>query len=111
MARGKQRGLQAKGEPETLLGSDEETDTLVDTYHEALTRRMEATKDEVKSKTELLARFEQLGVGPDMARGPEYTTAEGRKVVVKIAKRRLSFVKDAASDEDEADGDVANAPH
>src|SRR5262245_41808342 len=104
--RTQQTALREPGKDTTLLGSDDETDAMVETYHEALTRRMEATKDEVAAKTELLDRFEKLGVGPDREGGPEYTTAAGRKIVVKIAKRRLSFVKAKGADEEEADGEV-----
>jgi hypothetical protein len=118
MPRGKQTALQPKGAATTLLGSDKATGDLVDVYHEALTRRMDATRDEVKAKTELLARFEAIKVGPEHDRGT-YTTEQGRAINVTIAKRKLSFVKaKAKSDEEEASGELgdddkpaANATH
>lgn len=102
----KQTALREPGKPTTILGSDPTTDKLVEVYHEALTRRMEATKDEVKAKTELLERFEAIKVGPEHDRG-SYTTEAGREIKVTIAKRKLSFVKaKAKGDEAEAVGDL-----
>lgn len=105
----KQTALREPGKTTTILGSDPETDGLVEVYHEALTRRMEATKDEVKAKTELLERFEAIKVGPEHDRG-SYTTEAGREIKVTIAKRKLSFVKAKAKDaEEEAAGELGDS--
>lgn len=113
MPRGKrttetQTALREPGKATTILGSDPATDKLVETYHAALTRRMEATQDEVKAKTDLLERFEAIRVGPEHDRG-SYTTEAGREIKVTIAKRKLSFVKAKKGAEEEAAGDLGDS--